>query len=248
MRNKLFGWYNVHVQIDYNELITDIGEIPTDRKGIRKNLKLLLKHSKYLENRSDINEPLTRGILDVAPYYIRKHVERLLKSIDEDADFIAWASRCLMEVLFMLRYMYSSRDRYDEVIREQLNDLKDIEKILYPGGEPSEGDPEDLKSFHKDMEKLWDGMKEYEIDPKELKRPQQAYYYAEGSNMQDEYQNNFKIHSKYVHPTAYLLFGNKNFVYGDGARLYFWVMAQFYAARNLRDLHLMIEAIPEPHR
>jgi len=47
-----------------------------------------------------------------------------------------------------------------------------------------------------------------------------------------------------MHPTSYLLFGKRSFVYGDGARLFFWAVAQHYAARNLRDIHRMIEAIP----
>jgi len=241
----IFPWKRTGIQMNYNDLLLEFSDIPIDRKGIRKNLNLLLNHVKQLEKRSDITEPLTRGILDAAQPYIRKQIERLQKSIDEDADFIAWISRSLMELLFMLRYMYSSRDKYDEGIKEQFNDLRDIEKIIYPEGAPSEDDPEEIRVFHKDMRKLWDAVKDYGIDQDDLGRPHQAYYYAEGSDMLDEYKANFKIHSKYVHPTAYLLFGNQEFVYGDGSRLYFWALVQFYAARNLRDLYMMIEAIPQ---
>ena len=230
--------------MDYNKLLTDIHQIPLDRKGISENLDRLLKHAKYLEQTNDVAEPLARGVLDTAPSFIRKQIYRLQIHLDDEADIIAWISRSLMELLFTLRYMYSSRDRYDEVVKEQLKDLKDIEKIIYSEGAPPDDGPEEVKSFHADMQKLWEALQGYGVERDELKRPNQAHFYAEGAGLVDEYKRLWKIHSKYVHPTSYLLFGKRNFVYGDGARLFFWATAQYYAARNLRDIHRMIEGIP----
>lgn len=230
--------------MDYNELVTDIGNIPLDRKNISENLNLLLKHAKHLEERNDVADPLAKDILETAPSFIRKQIKRLQFHLDDDADIIAWVSRSLMELFFMLRYMYTSRDRYDEVIKEQLKDLKDIEKIICSDGTPSDGAPEEVRTFQKDMEKLWKAMYDYGIERDELKKPNLAFQYAEGAQLLEEYRRSWKIHSKYVHPTSYLLFGKRSFVYGNSARLYFWVMAQYYAARNLRDIHKMIEAIP----
>ncbi|MEK0337177.1 MAG: hypothetical protein QQN41_07075, partial [Nitrosopumilus sp.] len=104
--------------------------------------------------------------------------------------------------------------------------------------------PEEVKTFYSGMLNLWDTVKKYGIFREKLKRPNQAYYYAKGSNLLDEYQRNWKIHSKYVHPTSFIIFGKRDFVYGDGAKQYFLALVQYYAARNLRDLHLMIQAIP----
>ena len=230
--------------MDYKELLKDIHQIPLDPKGIAENLDRLLKHAKYLEQRNDIADPLARGVLDSAPSFIRKQIERLQLNLNDDADIIAWISRSLMELFFMLRYMYSSRDRYDEVVKEQLKDLKEIEEIIYPEGEPSDDAPEEVRNFHLDMEKLWQALQEYGVDRVELQKPNHAWHYAEGAELSDEYRRYWKIHSKYVHPTSYLLFGKRNFVYGDGARLFFWALAQYYGARNLRDIHKMIEAIP----
>jgi len=230
--------------MDYNELLTDIHRIPLNRKGIAKNLERLLKHAKYLEERNDIADPLARGILDTAPSFIRKQIVRLQLHLDDEADIIAWLSRSLIELFFMLRYMYSSRDRYDEVIKEQLKDLKDIEKVIYSEGAPTDDSPEDVKSFHGNMKKLWEALQDYGVERDELKRPNQAFFYAKGAGLLDEYNRSWKIHSKYVHPTSYLLFGKKSFVYGDCGSSYFWALAQYYAARNLRDIHRMIEAIP----
>jgi len=230
--------------MDYNELFTNINQIPRDRKGIAGNLDQLLKHAKYLEQRNDIADPFVRGVLDSAPSFIRKQIERLQLHLEDDADIIAWISRTLMELFFMLRYMYNSRDRYDEVIKEQFKDLRDIEKIICSEVAPSDDAPEDVKSFISDMQKLWQALQGYGVERDELKKPNQAYYYAEGAGLVDEYRRSWKIHSKYMHPTSYLLFGKRSFVYGDGARLFFWAVAQHYAARNLRDIHRMIEAIP----
>jgi hypothetical protein len=229
-------------KMHYNELITEIQKIPFNREGIAENLSRLLKHAKYLEDRKDVDDSIAKGLLDSAPSFIRKQIERLQLHLDDEADIIAWISRSLMELLFMLRYMYSSRERYDEIIKEQLKDLKDIEKMLYPDGAPSEDAHEEIKVFHSDMKKLWEAMQGYGVDRDELKKLNQVSHYAQGAGLIDDYRHAWKIHSKYVHPTSYLLFGRRNFVYSEGVRLFFWVLAQYYTARNLRDLHKMIEA------
>jgi len=85
-------------RIDYNELITDIQQIPFDSEGIANNVGSLLKHAKYLEGRKDVNDPFARGLLDTAPSFIRKQIERLELHLDDDVDIIAWISRNLMEL------------------------------------------------------------------------------------------------------------------------------------------------------
>jgi len=72
--------------MDYNKLLTDIHRIPLNRKGIAENLERPLKHAKYLEERNDIADPLARGILDTAPSFIRKQIERLQLHLDDEAD------------------------------------------------------------------------------------------------------------------------------------------------------------------
>ena len=134
-----------------DELVVDVNRIPLDREGINRNLHLLSQHAQYLEEITDVNDPLVKGLLDAAPTYIRKQVERLRIHLDAEPDIIAWISRNLMELFFTLRYMYSSRERYDEVVKEQLKDLKEIEDIIYPNGSPSEDAPNEVKAFHSDM-------------------------------------------------------------------------------------------------
>ena len=134
-----------------DELVVDVNRIPLDREGINRNLHLLSQHAQYLEEITDVNDPLVKGLLDAAPTYIRKQVERLRIHLDAEPDIIAWISRNLMELFFTLRYMYSSRERYDEVVKEQLKDLKEIENIIYPNGSPSEDAPNEVKAFHSDM-------------------------------------------------------------------------------------------------
>ena len=230
--------------MDYNELITDIQKIPFDSEGVANNVGSLLKHAKYLEGRKDVNDPLARGLLDTAPSFIRKQLERLELHLDDDVDIIAWISRNLMELFFTLRYMYSSQERYDEVIGEQLKDLKEIEDLLYPGGSPEQDAPGGVKAFHSDMQRLWEGMEKYGLKRDDLKRPNTVKHYAEGAKLMHEYILFWRIHSKYVHPSSYLLFGRKNVVYGDDPRRFFLSTAQYFAARNLRDLHKMTEAAP----
>lgn len=96
--------------MDYKELIIDIEKTPVDGEGVAKNISRLLKHAKYLEERQDINDPFAKGLLDTAPSFIRKQIERLELHLSDDVDIISWISRNLMELFFTLRYMYSSQD------------------------------------------------------------------------------------------------------------------------------------------
>lgn len=225
----------------YDDLIVDIEKIPIERGEIEKNLRFLLEYAIYIEELDDVEDPLAKGLLDAVPLFIRKQTERLLIHIDDEADIIAWLSRGLMELFFTLRYMYSSRDRYDEVIKEQLKDLKEIEDVIYPNGSPSPNDPDKIIDFHSEMKRLWEAMEHYGVDRDNLRRPNAVRQYAEGANLLHEYSRSWRIHSKYVHPTSYLLFGKRSFVFGDDAKLFFWIMAQYYLAWNLRDLHRMVE-------
>jgi hypothetical protein len=231
--------------MEYNDLIVKISEIPLSEEGISDNLARLMKHAKYLEGRKDVDDPHIRGLLDVVPSYIRKMLERLQLHLNDEADIVAWISRNLMELHFMLNYAYSSCERYDELIKEQLKDLNEIEKIICPEGTPSNNVQDKVKTFHSDMEKFWECIRQYGVERNELKSPKPAFKFAEGAGLEDEYRRLWKIHSKYVHPTSYLLFGKKSFVYGGEARQLFWLSAQYYAARNLRDFHRMIEVAPK---
>src|SRR5262245_3461207 len=106
--------------MDYKDLIIEIDKIPVEGESVTKNIDRLLKHARYLEGRNDINDPFAKGLLNTAPSFIRKQIERLELHLNDDIDIIAWISRNLMELFFTLRYMYSSQERYDEVISEQL--------------------------------------------------------------------------------------------------------------------------------
>lgn len=132
--------------MEYNDLIVKISEIPLSDEGISDNLARLLKHARYLEGRKDIDDPHIRGLLDVVPSYIRKMVERLQLHLNDEADIVAWISRNLMELHFMLNYAYSSRERYDELIKEQLKDLNEIEKIICLEGIPSNNAQDQVNS------------------------------------------------------------------------------------------------------
>jgi len=83
-----------------------------------------------------------------------------------------------------------------------------------------------IKTFHVDMECFWEGIRQYGVERNELKGPKPAFQFAKGAGLEDEYRRLWKIHSKYVHPTSYLLFGKKSFVYGGEGRQLFWLSAQ----------------------
>ena len=165
-------------------------------------------------------------------------VKRLQIHFEAEIDIIAWISRGLMELFFVLRYAYNSHDRLDGLIKEYLKDAKDIEKFISKKILDSNA-PEEILAFNNATDKYWEKIG---VNPDELKGHYPVKYFAENANLEEEYQSNWKFHSKYAHPTAYLLFGDRKIVDGSDSRQYFWQRAQYYAARNIRDLYKLIEA------
>lgn len=231
--------------MEHPELMTDPDSIPQERTAVLENIAVLLAHATNLEGTKDLADPLPNAILDAVPAYVRRQLERLRLHIDHEPDILALFARNLMELHWMLRYMATSTERANEVVREQLRDLKDIETVLYPGGSPPPTAPANVKSFHADMTKLWESMRQYGVRKEELKGHSPASHYAQGAEAKDEYDTFWRVHSKYVHPSSYLLFGKRSFVYGPQVRVLFLVIAQHYAARILRDLHSMIRQARE---
>lgn len=224
--------------MDYNELIVDINEIPLDRHLREDNLELLLKHAEYLKTKNGIKDEDTKYLVTHASDYIRMQVDRMKIHIEAEIDIIAWISRGLMELYFVLRYVYNSPDRLDEINKEHLKDWKEIENIISKRILTSDT-PEIIHSFKNTVEKSWGKLG---VNRSELEGPERAYFFAKEAKLEDEYLSNYKIHSKYVHTTAYLLFGNRKIIDGSNFRRYFWQHAQFYAAQNLSDLHKLIKA------
>ena len=224
------------------ELIIDIEKIPRLDEEIIKNIELLSRYSDYLYAKEDISDPMAKTIIEAVIPFIKKQLERLRLNFNEEADLIAWLSRNLMELFFILRYIYNSRENYHEVFNEQFTDLKEIEEVLFPDGFDEKNMDAPLKQYIEDMSKLWTYLKNYGIEREELKRPQNAKVYAKGGDVIEEYNRGWRIHSKYIHPTSYLLFGKRSFVFSNDARMFFKIMFQYYAARNLRDLDGMITA------
>jgi len=228
--------------MDLKELKVDIEQIPVDTREAIANIDIMIRHARYLEQRKDdVLEQRAKDILETAPPYIYKQLQRLRDNLNDEADLIAWISRSMMELFFILRYMYSSSDKYDEVIKQQLNDLKEIEDIILYQGIPIRIDLEKVNVFRASMKKLWATVKRWGILRENVKRPKKARQYAKGANLMELYQRHWKIHSKYVHPTPYLIFGKPEFVYGENVNKYFLTLVQYFAALNLRDLHKMLQ-------
>lgn len=234
--------YPIKKKYNKDDLLIDIQQIPISKKGIKKNIKEILKMIKSIDCKSEEYDRRTLDILEGVIPYIQKQSNRLLKNFGSQIDIIAWISRCLMELWLTMRYMFTSSESFNEVIEEQLKDLKDIEKVLYPSGAPDESDPSLIKEFHEDMKKLWNEMEKYGVVREELNRPNAIRLYAEKSDLLSEYNKTWRIHAKYVHPTSYLIFGKQSFVHSTDASNFFWTLAQYYLAWIVRDIFGMIEA------
>lgn len=212
--------------MDCSTIKKEFNELPTDRTDVLNQVDELLQTVAELRSLPPVTDERAIYILEIITSYLKEQLERMKLLIDEKIDIIAWISRNLSELYFILRYIYKSDGGYEEIIKEQLTDLKELEDIILQNGTPSVEDSEDLQTFSSDMNKLWHEVQGWGIAREDLGRPNQIRHYAEIGGTLSEYQATWRIHSKYVHPTSYLLFGRKDFVFADEVTHFFRVLVR----------------------
>lgn len=108
--------YPTKKKYNRDDLLVDIQQIPISKKGIKKNIKKLLKIIKSIDYTSEEYDHKTLDVLEGVIPYIQKQSYRLLKNFGSQIDIIAWISRCLMELWLTMRYMFTSSERFNEVM------------------------------------------------------------------------------------------------------------------------------------
>jgi len=213
-------------------LIIEANLYPTSSQELLKYFDVLEDYiNKIIGCNLEWNQDLKKTILESFSYLLNK-LSFFKNNIDGDIDLIAWFSRSFLELYFLLRYAFKSDTNVRELLDYPINELTDIDKAIYEKGKPEKMSEED-ELFRKNLHTVLEKVKSAGIIfNKELSISKKI---AEESGLLNYYEVYYKLHSKYVHPTPYLLFGEKKFVYSSDALIMFRSLALHFVSVIIKD-------------
>lgn len=215
-----------------DNLIIEANLYPTNSQELLKYIDVLEDYIKKIMGCNlNWNQDLKKTILESFSYLSNK-LSFFKNNIDGDIDLIAWLSRSFLELYFILRYAFKSDTNVRELLDYQIYELTDIDKAIYEKGKPEKISEED-ELFRKNLNIVLVKMKSAGITfNKELSISKKI---AEESGLLSYYEVYYKLHSKYVHPTPYLLFGEKRFVHSNEALIMFRSLALHFVTVIIKD-------------
>ena len=125
-------------------------------------------------------------------------------------EFIAWAARNVYELKLLLDYILESEQNVQSLINQPLKDHKEILEGMV--GLYNQTETEELKASIKEFETLLGALPEAEDVPKN------AYTLAKISGAIEYHNTFYKMFSKYVHPSPWLLFGPEEVINSDNIK------------------------------
>ncbi len=151
---------------------------------------------------------------------------------DLPTEFYAWIARNLFELNLTVRYILSSPENLvkfgSKRARDEIEMLKGMLKF-------EEMDEDMAKTIESRIDRLNQSAEKHKRILKERLSINELL--KESTNMQREYNIFYKLYSKYVHPTSWLVNGPQDVIYSSEIRNTCLVNAQLYAG-NIAKLIL----------
>lgn len=221
-----------------DKLIFDANLIPTKNEDILKYIGVLNEYINFItSSKLNWNEDVRKLILNSFSYISQK-LELLKNNLYNNIDLIAWISRSLLEMYFILQYCFLSEDNLKDILLYPINELSSIDKAIYEKGKPEKLSAED-EMFRDNLKVVLEKIESAGL--KFNKKLTISREIAEKSGLLDYYEVYFQLHSKYVHPTPYLLFGEKKFVYSPEAKNMFRSLSLYFATKIINDTYKFLE-------
>jgi len=156
--------------------------------------------------------------------YAANQIKYLSATLDYPTEFLAWIARNLFELSLLVRYVSLSPDTLKEYSTELAND--EIEVLEGMKGMVPADENATLHDITDRIKALKNVTANYD---RVLHKHKSAAELAKGNEMENEHKAFFKLYSKYVHPSAWLIHGSTERVHRDEIKKTFLVQAQLYA-------------------
>lgn len=153
-------------------------------------------------------------------------IHRLRNWLKEPIEMLAWCARNLFELNLVVRFVLQSEDHFKHLLGQRVNDEIQILEGYLTLADNTADNTTDKRPIEKQLDDLKNIASEHQID---LKRPFNIHDLASSNGVDYEYKAFFKLYSKYVHPSSWLVNGRKGDVDRWMFRETFINQAQIYA-------------------
>ena len=148
-----------------------------------------------------------------------------MQSLNGPTELLGFITRCLFELNLITRYVLMNEKNLKRFIAQTGEDkIEILEGILKFREDSSE---ENVKIIEEEINRLKTIKQKYNLTPiKSLPRFKDI---AQTVGLEKEYKALYKLFSKYVHPTPYIINGNPEEIHSNEIRNIFLINAQLYA-------------------
>lgn len=144
--------------------------------------------------------------------YLHLQLERLHDWVEAPLDLLAFVTRSLMELLFWTEYALETEQNAKRFFEEQRIDLAELVRKA-------------ITAFETEAEEMFDETPEGLADLLDVKAKR-----VDGTKRGALDAYTFKLCSKYMHPSSWLLVDLENRINSETNRKLFWMMSLRYAA------------------
>jgi len=175
------------------------------------------------------NQDIVSQIVRSVSLYAALQLRMVIDFYDYPLECIAWVSRNLFEMNLIVEYSLKYPEKAKEFGLQKGSDEKEIlERILSLQGNNELLNTKPLEERIKHISKML--IKHGKENPKHF----HVKTMATAVGMEEEYTAFFKLYSKYVHPSAWLIFSSENEKSNETYKNTFLIQAQFYSSRILK--------------
>jgi len=197
---------------DENEIRSNLKECESELIGLASNLNT----SRLLNERLFLLQKLV--------CYAGFQMKYLQQAYGFSTEFYAWIARNMFEIYLIVRSVLSSDENAKKFISrhafDEIDILDGIKKI------PESGHSKETTVIDKRIGVINDLVEKHGMTFS--KAPRMAELAGE-TGLTNDYEGFYKFYSKYVHPSSWLILGDREKVHSSEYRNIFLIMAQFYA-------------------
>jgi len=162
--------------------------------------------------------------------YVSGQLERLVSLYDHSIEVHAWVARNLFESFLLFKYLMDDRSRAKDFVAQKATDELQINEgllsLLNPGEDPAMG-----QAIRDRIDHIRGTLQKHGL--------QKSGHWlvktlADQTCNRDEYEAFYKLYSKYVHPSSWLINGEAEEFDTGVIRNIFFLQAQYCAARILK--------------
>lgn len=127
-------------------------------------------------------------------------LDRARRLLDEPSDVLAWAARNLFEINLIVRFVLLSGENLNRWMAEMAGDERDM--LLGILAISNDAAPEHQQTLRDRISEIEGILRRHNL---EAKKPLQVRALASAVGMENEYEAFFKLYSKYIHPSSWLV-------------------------------------------